>query len=289
MSSGSSTGHSPIIPTTMPSPIRETPSRSASPGSAGGYLPNSPMNMGSSILLPSIMTGGSSTSPRLPAILPKPLPCMTLPHLSTSQAASPTTSRGYPTPLSSDGSHSAAYPSFPTPVSATHSVHGHVSSHPSQGMAPLRLDCSGIPRHSGPPSAPAGKIDMGRLQSIYTAHRSAFWAGIASEYGAGANPYALESAWKYNSGHGQPMTPVMSPDNDRDSSYTISTSRYNMATGSSTGISGISGINVSQANQDKTRISAILGIDANPRSPKEKEMVRRLEEERTVGVISASA
>jgi hypothetical protein len=40
--------------------------------------------------------------------------------------------------------------------------------------------------------------------------------------------------------------------------------------------------------QDKTRISAILGIDANPRSPSEREMVRRLEEERcSVAVVGA--
>lgn len=39
---------------------------------------------------------------------------------------------------------------------------------------------------------------------------------------------------------------------------------------------------------DKTRISAILGIDANPRSPKERELVRRLEEERSVGVVAGA-
>ena len=43
-----------------------------------------------------------------------------------------------------------------------------------------------------------------------------------------------------------------------------------------------------QGKPDKTRISAILGIDANPRSPREREMVRRLEEERcSVGVVGA--
>jgi hypothetical protein len=43
-----------------------------------------------------------------------------------------------------------------------------------------------------------------------------------------------------------------------------------------------------QGGPDKTRISAILGIDANPRSPREREMVRRMEEERcAVGVVGA--
>jgi hypothetical protein len=76
---------------------------------------------------------------------------------------------------------------------------------------------------------------------------------------------ALEQAWKSGMCCGQqqaPMTPVASPDNaDRD--YT-------------------------GKGQDKTRIAAILGIDANPRSPREREMVRRIEEERGA-VIPASA
>jgi hypothetical protein len=38
------------------------------------------------------------------------------------------------------------------------------------------------------------------------------------------------------------------------------------------------------SKQDITRISAILGIDANPRSPREREMVKRMEEERVAVV-----
>lgn len=41
------------------------------------------------------------------------------------------------------------------------------------------------------------------------------------------------------------------------------------------------------AAQDKTRIASILGIDANPRSPKEREMVRRMEEERCGVAVGA--
>jgi hypothetical protein len=106
---------------------------------------------------------------------------------------------------------------------------------------------------------------MGRLQAVYTAHRASFWAAIATDYGGGANPVILEQAWRGNPSNGcginslgiaahTPITPVGSPE---DHIY---------------GIKGIS--------QDKTRISAILGIDANPRSPKEREMVRRMEEVR---------
>lgn len=59
-----------------------------------------------------------------------------------------------------------------------------------------------------------------------------------------------------------PLTPGTSPD-DRDAFYSV------------------------KGTQDRTRISAILGIDANPRSPKEREMVRRLEEERVTAPAAA--
>lgn len=118
-------------------------------------------------------------------------------------------------------------------------------------------------------------MDMSRLQAVYTAHRASFWAAIATDYGGGANPVILEQAWRggntSNSGSGSnslgiaahtPITPVGSPEDH---------------------IYGIKG-----AGQDKTRISAILGIDANPRSPKEREMVRRMEEVRcSVAAVGA--
>ncbi|OTB07918.1 hypothetical protein M426DRAFT_19471 [Hypoxylon sp. CI-4A] len=126
---------------------------------------------------------------------------------------------------------------------------------PSSNQTPvLRLDCS-LP----PPSA---HVDIPRLQSIYAAHRSSFWNAIASEYGSGISPIVLEQAWKASviaMGGQTPITPVTSP-NDRDSLY---------------------------KKHDKTCISAILGIDANPRSPKERELVRRLEEERSASVSAA--
>lgn len=116
---------------------------------------------------------------------------------------------------------------------------------------PLHLDCA-LPQ-------PAFHVDLPRLQSIYSAHRSSFWNAVANDYGSGASPIILEQAWKANllaTGSHTPLTPMTSP-NERDLTY---------------------------EKQDKTRISAILGIDANPRSPKERELVRRLEEERSVGV-----
>ncbi len=131
------------------------------------------------------------------------------------------------------------------------------SSPMGQGGPSLRLDCS-LP----PPSA---HVDMARLQAIYAQHRTSFWGVIAAEYGPGASPAVLERAWKssmLSTGSHTPITPVTSP-NDRDTPY-------------------------ERNSCDKTRISAILGIDANPRSPKEREMVRRLEEGRSVGIVTAA-
>lgn len=314
ISSGSSTGgHSPTMLGSIPSPIHEhdalgTPSRSASPSSSvGSYGPTSP----GSVQLPSIMAAGNSAdaSPRLPAILPKPT-CMTLALASATVAGSPTVSRGYPTPLGEHHPHSdplmasAAYRGSTTPTSASMPVpalsarphHQPIPSLPG----PLRLDCSALPpplssaglgsgpltggvSYSGMPSLSASTshpVDMSRLAAVYAAHRASFWAAIAADYGSCANPLVLEQAWRGSgsssaSGHGgslaapsgvaahTPITPVGSPDE-----------RLYPAKGQ---------------GPDKTRISAILGIDANPRSPREREMVRRLEEERCSVAVVGSA
>lgn len=236
VSSGSSNGHSPLMPLPQQqSPIREAPtSRSSSPpGSASSYVPVSPHTSGvGGVQLPSIV--GSHASPRLPAILPKPA-AMTLPPLNTS----PT--RSYPTPLAEP--QSAALPS------ATFPPLGHPST------PPLRLECPVLP----PPSARHTHVDMGRLQAVYTAHRASFWAAVAADYGGGANPVSLEQAWKAGTCCSQgapPLTPAASPDN-------------------------------SSEGKDRTRISAILGMEAHPRSPQDHQMVRRMEEERCVVAASA--
>ncbi|CAJ2506613.1 Uu.00g077990.m01.CDS01 [Anthostomella pinea] len=233
ISSGSSAGHSPIMPAAIPSPIRECSSRDITPpGSAGSHDPGSPA-YSNSVQLPSIMIG-TKLSPCLPSILPKPA-SMTL------STAAPSPVLGYPTPMP-DSARSLGPSPFP-------------QSSPISNGPMLRLDCS-LP----PPSA---HVDVPRLQAIYAAHRSSFWAAIATDYGAGISPIVLEQAWKANmlsAGSQTPITPVASP-NDREGLY---------------------------EKHDRTRISAILGIDANPRSPKEREMVRRLEEERSVSVTAGA-
>lgn len=260
-SSSSSNGHSPLMQASIPSPIHESASRSVSPpGSVISYgHPGSP----GSVQLPSIMNAGvgSSSSPRLPAILPKPAG-MTL-ALSSSRYSSlqdHAHQQQHSAPLLPSASFSAAAHPRTTPPPT-------MASAPAPAtMAPLRLDCSGLPAPSSSAGA-AQPVDMGRLQAVYSAHRNSFWSAVAADYGNGAHPVALEQAWKtggVSSGHGYaaqtPITPIGSPD-ERD-------------------VYG-------KQCQDKTRISAILGIDANPRSPKEREMVRRMEEERVMVGVGA--
>lgn len=289
MSSGSSTGgHSPTLPASMPSPIHEHPgtlSRSASPpGSAGSYGPTSP----NSVQLPGIMSASTSTnaSPRLPTILPKPASMTLAPASAGAAAVGSPTAHGYPTPLPEPHPHSAPlmasapFRNAMTPTSAgpPHSAHTSTGAPPPRFPGTLRLDCSPLP----PPPSSAGlsahgpsymhshPVDMARLNAIYTAHRASFWAAIAADYGGGANPVVLEQAWRNPVGGGSnpssfagqtPITPVGSPGEQVYSGKAV--------------------------GQDKTRISAILGIDANPRSPREREMVRRLEERCTVGAVGA--
>ncbi|KAK4237612.1 hypothetical protein C8A03DRAFT_15864 [Achaetomium macrosporum] len=292
ISSGSSaSGHSPVLHTSIPSPIQEhagASSRSVSPPeSAGSYDSRSP----GGIQLPSIMsaTASTNTSPRLPTILPKPASMtLALASLGTSSStgtASPTASHGYPASLHDNHSHNIA------PVSSTRygaasssapppSARGSNNSPHPHGPGRLRLDCSALPPapSAGLP-APAGlmashPVDMARLTAIYNAHRASFWAAVAADYGPGANPLVLEQAWRGTAATGSgntpgslslgiaaqtPITPVGSPD---DQVY-----------------------GAAHPKSDKTRISAILGIDANPRSPSEREMVRRLEEDRDRGTV----
>ncbi|KAI1185612.1 hypothetical protein F5B17DRAFT_25971 [Nemania serpens] len=143
------------------------------------------------------------------------------------------------------------FPTTPMPDSARSLGPSPFPQPSSLGHTPsLRLDCT-LP----PPSA---QVDMPRLQAIYAAHRSSFWGAIAADYGSSVSPIVLEQAWKANmfsGGNQTPITPAPSP-NDREGVY------------------------------DKTRISAILGTEAYPRSPQEKEASRRLGEERSVGVVA---
>ncbi|KAK7609079.1 hypothetical protein JOL62DRAFT_505521 [Phyllosticta paracitricarpa] len=63
------------------------------------------------------------------------------------------------------------------------------------GMQPMRI-----------PMSSAGPIDTARLRSIYEAHRSAFWATIAADYGPDVSAAQLEDIWK-RGGMKSPLVP----------------------------------------------------------------------------------
>jgi hypothetical protein len=125
----------------------------------------------------------------------------------------------------------------------------------------LRLDCA---------TQTLTCIDHERLYHIYESHRAAFWGAIAAEYGQGVDPRALEEAWRHGPSIGRssmsieintPPTPCTSPDAgnvcQREEKAGIVEHRSNA-----------------------TSIAALLGIDASPRSPDERELVKRIEEGR---------
>ncbi|KAH7307968.1 hypothetical protein B0I35DRAFT_413341 [Stachybotrys elegans] len=214
------------MPATMTSPGRDIKSRSLSPpGSSYGMPPNA-------MHLPSIMS--EDGSPKLPAILPKPVSMdmsrgMTPPHMYPGQA-----------------DRRSSLP--------------HASFHAKASTPPLRLDCSALP----PPASishTAAHVDLNRLHHIYSTHRASFWNAVASEYGSNATPMMLEQAWKTGiccpqtmERGGSPMTPAASPSNSEREGYIRS--------------------------QDKTRISSILDNNADPRSAHDRDMVRRMDEQR---------
>ncbi|KAJ6439859.1 beta-lactamase family protein [Purpureocillium lavendulum] len=223
------------------SPVQKSKSRSLSPmQAAGGYFAIPPVGNvgGSDVQLPSIVARDSS--PRLPSILPKPEP-MGFSRPSESP-------RGYPIIMAEAAREQSLPPVSvlqpqpqPQPQQHHQQQQQQQQQQPQQGYgysysSGLRLDCSGLP----PPSTSvhtAAHVDLGRLHSIYEAHRNAFWAAVADEYGRSTSPAALEQAWKTGiccqPRNSNPMTPVDSPDKDRV--------------------------------RDKTRISSILGVDMEPR------------------------
>jgi hypothetical protein len=285
---------SPVMAASAPSPpsVREMSARSMSPpgssGSAYGpamvagpggpiasyhhhaaavhHIPVAAPQASHPVHLPSILSADSS--PKLPAILPKPA---SMEQLQPQQQQQQNYHRGssphaYPTPSVE------RHTSLPPPGGFHH--HSGKPGHATPGTTtpPLRLDCSALP----PPSTlghTAGHVDLNRLHHIYSAHRASFWAAIANDYGPGASPAGLEHAWKTGvccNAHrgarsGSPITPIASPSNNNNNSS--SNANAEGARGAATTV-------------DRTRISSILGYDADTRSACDRDMVRRMDEQR---------
>jgi hypothetical protein len=240
VSSGASMEHTHTHLINIPSPARETVSRSVSPGASVRSYSPPPCNMSnnaSHIQLPSIV--GPSDVARLPSILPKP------------------SRMSLPPPVINHSYSTSADVSVQMPP-AFHRAASHQRTTP-----PLRLDCSVDPAPvPSPPAHNASHVDLSRLHSIYSTHRASFWTTIANEYGPSASPTVLEQAWKTGTccspSSLTPITPISSPGQAEKDAHSQSYHK----------------------GQDKTRISSILGIDADPRTARDRDIVRRLEEER---------
>ncbi|KAI5457596.1 hypothetical protein BGZ63DRAFT_416741 [Mariannaea sp. PMI_226] len=168
--------------------------------------------------------------------------------------------------------HAASPQSFAPPSTENHApIHPQAPFHRGphaqhRTTPPLRLDCSALPPLSIP-AHNASHVDLSRLHSIYAVHRNSFWTAIANEYGPSVSPTTLEQAWKTGMCCSQtaattPITPISSPGSSEKEQY-------------------------QSKGQDKTRISSILGIDADPRTARDRDIVRRIEEER-FGVIQSA-
>lgn len=140
----------------------------------------------------------------------------------------------------------------------------------SAANPPLRLDCDVVSNQTN-----FSNIDKERLRQIYEAHRGSFWGVIASEYGNGASPYVLEEAWKRSITINAPPTPSHSPDTQTANSYPVYPSKQAQQLLTP----------VQETKPNATSISALLGIDASPRSPKERELIKRMEESREVVMV----
>ncbi|KAI9691249.1 MAG: hypothetical protein M1820_009826 [Bogoriella megaspora] len=73
----------------------------------------------------------------------------------------------------------------------------------------------GLRIHTGDHVLQSGAVDTDRLRHIYEAHRAAFWASVAAEYGSDASPAMLEEVWRNGTFNGiglKPPTPSSSPD-----------------------------------------------------------------------------
>ncbi|PMD35629.1 hypothetical protein L207DRAFT_436017 [Hyaloscypha variabilis F] len=137
----------------------------------------------------------------------------------------------------------------------------------SAANPPLRLDCD-----VATSQLTMANIDKERLRHIYEAHRLSFWSVIAAEYGQGASPLLLEETWKRGIATNAPPTPCVSPD-----THTIQSGAYH---GYHAKPMHQLPTPVQETKNSATSISALLGIDASPRSPKEREMIKRMEERR---------
>lgn len=172
-------------------------------------------------------------------------------------------------PQSQSQAHFHPVTILPKPTLPRRSLSDTTAAH----TAPLRLNCA---VGSTTPFTNFANIDKDRLRKVYEAYRAGFWQTIAAEYGEGVNPLLLEDAWRRGSINAPP-TPCISPE-ETVSPFERSVEKMAVIGNTSTITSSNPSSSSSSGKNSATSISALLGIDASPRSPKEREIIRRLEE-----------
>lgn len=212
----------------------------------------------------SVSSGSTSMhSPIMHANIPSPIHEASNPGTPATYTYSPVVHHAHLPPASSllPRSHSSSPQRNLAPAGAHPIAILPKPSPPRRSLSdPLRLDCGVSPTstsHLG-----GAQVDMARLSQVYEMHRGAFWSAIAADYGHGVNPLILEQAFRQSqNGNMAPPTPCVSP----DSRYPAEKERVYMQT---------------QEKKAAISVSALLGIDASPTSPKERELIRQMEERR---------
>ncbi|KAI1000533.1 hypothetical protein K3495_g7658 [Podosphaera aphanis] len=119
----------------------------------------------------------------------------------------------------------------------------------------------------------SGQVNLERLSNVYQKHRTSFWNVVASGYGVGASPSVLEESFtRANKGNVLPTPGTPMDENMRYQSAYSNNQSYPTQVRSAT----------SSETTNGCSISALLGIDANPRSPKERELIKKLEQSRNI-------
>ena len=144
----------------------------------------------------------------------------------------------------------------------------------------LRLDC-GVSS-----SSTTCNIDKERLLKVYEAHRASFWSIVAADYGDGASPSLLEEVWKRGVAINGPPTPCVSPDAHVTVGSNTLHGHYIAQVPQQYQQQILTPVQENANRPNATRISALLGIDASPRSPLERELIRRMEESREIREVA---
>ncbi|OJD40391.1 uncharacterized protein BKCO1_1000259 [Diplodia corticola] len=94
--------------------------------------------------------------------------------------------------------------------------HGYASAHGQecQRLPSTLTSASGSHSRQHSRASSLSPVDTARLRGIYEAHRTAFWAAVAADYGPDASAAQLEDVWRQG-GSGSPLCPSFFSKSDR--------------------------------------------------------------------------